>query len=113
MNRGMNIIIFSMVAVGVLLHNATASAAVVSFSPSEQLAKQEQPYTTTVLINTEGEQVNAVEGIIKIDPRVHNGAAIQLTDSGSLIPRAEDTPEAERLLAPALGGKPAAGARAR
>lgn len=66
-----------------LLTPTTAIAAEVVFSPSEQLANQETSYTTTILLNTEGENINAVEGTLKIDPSL--GTDIQISDSGSVV----------------------------
>lgn len=77
-----NFIIFAF-ATSILFAPLKTHALTASFSPSEHLAKQEKPFTTTVVINTEGENINAIEGVLKIDARL--AGAVQLSDSGSLI----------------------------
>lgn len=60
-----------------------AIAAEVSFSPKEHLSTQKRAFTTTIVLNSESESINAVEGILKVDPKLASG--IQLSDSGSVI----------------------------
>lgn len=76
-------IIKILIGLCVLVIPQSALAARVSFSPSEQLSKQDKPYATTVVLHTEGENINAIEGTIKLDSRL--GTNIQLSDSGSIV----------------------------
>ncbi len=62
---------------------AQAFAASINFYPAEHLSIQEQSFTTTIAIDTSGESINAVQGVVKIDPRLING--IQVSDTGSIV----------------------------
>jgi hypothetical protein len=66
-----------------LLAPSSAIAAEVAFQPSEHLTTQANPFTTTVTLNTQGENINAVEGIVVVNPGV--GKDITLSDSGSVV----------------------------
>lgn len=65
----------------------SAMAGQVSFQPAEHLNTQEKAFTTTLILNTEGESINTIEGVLKVDPRLSlpNSGEIQLSDSGSII----------------------------
>ncbi len=65
------------------LRPSHAKATEVTFTPSQQLVNQPQPYTTTIVLNTESENINAVEGVLKVDPSL--GTDIQISDSGSVV----------------------------
>jgi hypothetical protein len=66
-----------------LLAPASAQAAVVSFQPQSLVAPQAQPYTLTVVLNTEGENINAIEGSVYVDKALGDVTAV--TDSGSVV----------------------------
>ena len=71
-----------LLALGVLLPGSVL-ASQVSFQPASLLSPQEKPYTVTVLLNTEGESINTLEGVVKVDKEL--GDVVSVTDSGSII----------------------------
>lgn len=66
-----------------LLTPQQAVASDVSFHPAEHLNNQDKAFTTTLVIDTEGDNINAVEGVLRVDSRL--GKDIQLSDSGSFL----------------------------
>lgn len=75
-----------LIALCILLPNS-AIAGQVSFSPAEQLNTQAQPFTTTLILDTTGDSINTIEGVLKVDPRLAtlDSGDIQVSDSGSII----------------------------
>lgn len=75
----------------VLLFPAVASAGTLFFQPAVEVANQATKYTTTLVLNTEGDSINAIEGSLLIDKSLlktnssDNGSLVELTDSGSII----------------------------
>lgn len=67
----------------VLLVPSQAIAGRATFQPSENLDRQEKSFTTTLVLDTEGDSINAVEGMLVVDARLVGN--IQLSDSGSII----------------------------
>lgn len=70
---------------------ATVFAVQLDYEPPSLLVPQIAQYSVTVLIDTEGESVNTVEGSLAIDPAL--GAAIIASDSGSVITYWVNRPE--------------------
>ena len=64
-----------------------ALAGQVSFQPAEHLDRQEQPFTTTLVLDTTGDSINTIEGVLMVDPRLTklDSGDIQVSDSGSII----------------------------
>ncbi|HAG27195.1 TPA: hypothetical protein DCG61_00210 [Patescibacteria group bacterium] len=58
-------------------------AASVSFEPPSLVANQAKPFSTTVILNTEGQNLNAIDGTILISEQLASG--ITLSDSGSVV----------------------------
>jgi hypothetical protein len=75
-----------LIALCTLLPN-TALAGLVSFHPAEHLDRQDKPFTTTLVLDTTGDSINTIEGVLMVDPRLSNGTTtdIQVSDSGSII----------------------------
>lgn len=67
----------------ILLMPHSAHAGQVYFEPSEQVDKQDKPFTTTLVLNTEGDSINTIQGTLKVDP--HLPQDVQLSDSGSIV----------------------------
>lgn len=66
-----------------LLAPNQALAGLATFHPVENIAKQEKPFTTTLVLNTEDENINAIEGTLIVDSRLATG--LQVSDSGSIV----------------------------
>jgi hypothetical protein len=75
-----------LIALCILVPNP-AMAGQVSFHPAEQLDRQDKPFTTTLVLDTTGDSINTIEGVLMIDPRLSKSATgnIQVSDSGSII----------------------------
>lgn len=58
-------------------------AAEVVFEPSMVAVPHPQKYTVTLLIDTQGESINAIEGSLSVNPSA--GAPLAVSDSGSII----------------------------
>lgn len=66
-----------------LLFPASVLAARVTFEPKTIPATPQENYTVTVLMDTEGESINAIEGTVVIDAALGN--PLSVTDSGSVV----------------------------
>ena len=66
-----------------LLVPAQTSAAEIIFQPQNLTVPQPQSFTVTLTLNTEGENLNAVDGTVLVSKEL--GEDITVTDSGSVI----------------------------
>lgn len=71
----------------VLLVPSSALAAKVSFQPAAHALQDTKPFSTTIVINSQEENINTIEGVVKIDPRLSSTeeAKIEVSDSGSIV----------------------------
>jgi hypothetical protein len=77
------IFITTLFSLCMLLAPQSALASEVSFQPAEHLDRQDKAFTTTLVLNTQDESINAVEGVLAVDSRLVE--SIQLSDSGSFL----------------------------
>lgn len=70
-------------ALCILLAPGFAFADEVYFEPAQALDRQEKPFTTTLVLNTEGDNINTIQGTLKINPEIPGD--VQITDSGSIV----------------------------
>lgn len=61
----------------------TAFADQVYFQPAQVLDRQASPFTTTLVLNTEGDSINTIQGTLKVDSKL--AGDIQISDSGSIV----------------------------
>lgn len=75
-----------LIAICILAAPHSAMAGQVSFRPSEHLSRQEKPYSTTLVLDTSGDSINTIEGVLKLEPRLSGDSGeIQVSDSGSIV----------------------------
>lgn len=70
---------------------ASAFGAAVSFEPASLVANQAKPFAATVVLNTEGQSINAIDGTVLIAPELGND--ITVSDSGSVVTYWVERPE--------------------
>lgn len=77
---------FSLILIALcLIIPQTALAGQVSFHPAEHLDRQEKPFSTSLILDTSGDSINTIEGVLKVDPKLTASGEIQLSDSGSIV----------------------------
>lgn len=74
--------VFSLSIKSVVVSPSVANAASVGFQPQNLSLPQEKAFTVTITIDTEGANLNAIDGTIVIAPELGNAI---VTDSGSVI----------------------------
>lgn len=74
--------IFSGLVLSMLI-STTAFGAIISTQPQSLAVPQEKNYTVSVLLNSEGESLNAVQGSVTVNSAL--GDVVSVTDSGSVI----------------------------
>lgn len=75
-------ILLSLVLIALLTPNISL-AANFTFQPQQLGTPQEKPFTVTVVLDTETESINAVEGVLVLTKEM--GDVVTITDSGSIV----------------------------
>ncbi len=82
----LNIKLKLFIAIGLIFCGLLPSSVLameMSFEPANVSSTQDQAFTTTVVVNTDGESINAVDGTLSVSPELAEGLAI--SDSGSIV----------------------------
>ncbi len=67
----------------VLVAPNQAIAGRATFNPSENLNSQAKAFSTTLVLDTQGDNINAIEGTLVVDSKLAEN--VQVSDSGSII----------------------------